>query len=57
MEFGDIWNKADDNKFNKVIAKKPEKCIVADNEKKRNIENFPNSAIDNNNLLPNQLIL
>ena len=54
MELGDVWNKADDDKFDKVMTKKQEKSVVADSEKEGDNNSLLKSAIDNDHFLPNQ---
>lgn len=70
---GDIQNEVDDKEFGKIIARKQvikkdailaystlqsqKKSVVTDSEKERYNNSLFKSTIDNNYLLPNQLIL
>ncbi len=71
-ELGDLWNKADDEEFGKVMTGRQvirkdaifaypthqshKGSVVADSEEERDNDSLPESALDNDYPLPSQLI-
>lgn len=56
-KFGNIYNETNNDKFDKIIVRKPEESVIANSKEKKDTKNVFESAVDNNHPLKKQVIL